>query len=163
MANELFYALSAEDGRGGVVSFEVLRNKTVIIVNVASLCGFTPQYKELQYLYDKYKAQGLMILAFPCNQFGGQEPGDLALVQRYVKARFGATFPVLCKVQVNGDDVHPVYDYLKHERSGPLGFYGIRWNFEKFIINSLGEVVARYESAITPKQLEPLIASLVGS
>lgn len=158
-----FYSLSADDGKGNNVTFESLRGKVVLIVNVASLCGFTPQYNDLQYLYEKYHKDGLEVLAFPCNQFGGQEPSEHETIQEFVKAKFNVTFPIMAKVEVNGSEAHPVYNYLKNQKEGTLGFKGIRWNFEKFVVDRLGHVVARILSGITPKQIEPLIRQLVES
>lgn len=163
MVSDLFYALEAKDGRGGTYHFNKLRDKVVIIVNVASLCGFTPQYKELQYLYNKYNSMGLEILAFPCNQFGGQEPGDQTSIQDFVKTKFDISFPVLAKVCVNGDDTHPVYTHLKLKKTGLFGFRGVQWNFEKFVIDRKGEVVGRFESGVTPLQLEPLISATLSA
>lgn len=156
-----FYSLSALDELGNVMLFESLRGKVVIIVNVASLCGFTPQYSDLQYLYEKYQKQGLEILAFPCNQFGGQEPSDHSSIAKFVRSSFNVTFPILQKIMVNGTDAHPVYKYLKEQKHGALGFKGIRWNFEKFLVDRLGHVVVRIVSTVTPKQMEPLISHLL--
>lgn len=156
-----FYSLHAADGLGGEVAFSSLRGKVMIIVNVASLCGFTPQYKDLQYLYEKYRDKGLEILAFPCNQFGGQEPATRDTIQEFVKIKFNVTFPILQKVVVNGNDAHDVYKYLKNQKPGALGFKGIRWNFEKFVVDRLGRVVARVLSGTTPKEMEPMIRQLI--
>lgn len=156
-----FYSLSALDELGNTKHFESLRGKVVIIVNVASLCGFTPQYSDLQYLYEKYQKQGLEILAFPCNQFGGQEPSDHSSIEKYVRSTFKVTFPILQKILVNGVDAHPVYKYMKEQKHGALGFKGIRWNFEKFLVDRRGNVVVRVVSTITPKQMEPLISHLL--
>lgn len=158
-----FYTLSALDELGNTKQFESLRGKVVLIVNVASFCGFTPQYSELQHLYEKYHSRGLEILAFPCNQFGGQEPAGHTTIERYVRTNFNVTFPILQKVVVNGPDAHPVFNYLKEQKHGALGFKGIRWNFEKFVVDRLGNVVVRVESAVVPQQMEPLISHLLES
>lgn len=133
----------------------------MLIVNVASLCGFTPQYSDLERLYRKYHDQGLEILAFPCNQFGGQEPQNNIELERFVRKKFGVTFPILSKGYVNGDDTHPIYSYLKEKQRAPLGFKGVRWNFEKFIIDREGQPVYRFPSSVNPLALEPLIEQLL--
>ncbi|QBM86582.1 glutathione peroxidase [Metschnikowia aff. pulcherrima] len=161
MANDLFYSLTARTLQGKSFSFELLRNKVVLIVNVASLCGFTPQYNELQAMYQKFHRQGFEILAFPCNQFGGQEPYDDAIIQKYVQSRFNVSFPIFPKVLVNGRKEDPVFRYLKLEAKGALGFRGVRWNFEKFVIDLDGNVVARFDTVTSPKDLEPIIAELL--
>ncbi|KAF7582417.1 Glutathione peroxidase-like peroxiredoxin HYR1 [Clavispora lusitaniae] len=158
---EDFYSLSALNCHGEPFSFEKLRGKVVLIVNVASLCGFTPQYSDLQDLYKKYHEQGFEILAFPCNQFGGQEPAANGNIQNFVRDRFGVTFSMMSKVIVNGDDTHPVYRFLKDRKKGALGFKGIRWNFEKFLIDKDGQVVYRFGSAVKPSKLEPIISELL--
>lgn len=132
-----------------------------MIVNVASLCGFTPQYSDLERLYQKYHQQGLEILAFPCNQFGGQEPQNERDIERFVRSKFGVTFPIFAKVLVNGDDTHPVYRYLKEKQRAPLGFKGVRWNFEKFIIDRQGYPVYRLITTVNPLDLEPIIKDLL--
>lgn len=156
-----FYSLTAARGSGELFEFSKLRNKVVLIVNVASLCGFTPQYRELQDLYEKYGPEHFEIIAFPCNQFGHQEPAENQGIQKFVHDKFGVTFPVLAKIFVNGDFEHPVFRYLKLEKNGPLGFRGVRWNFEKFLVSSDGVVVARYDTMVNPSLLEAEIASLV--
>lgn len=140
-----------------------LKGKVVVIVNVASLCGFTVQYKDLEYLYERYKDQGLEIIAFPCNQFGVQEPFDSEKILYLCKNKFGVTFPIMDKIEVNGELEHPLYTHLKRERKTDLGFKGIRWNFEKFVINREGQVVARFELAFPPLSLEPLILRLLNT
>ncbi|KAI9228865.1 MAG: glutathione peroxidase [Piptocephalis tieghemiana] len=158
-----FYGLSAKTAKGENFSFEQLRGKVVLIVNTASKCGFTPQYKGLQELYDKYKDRGFTILGFPCNQFGSQEPGSEDEIVSFCELNHGVSFPLMAKVNVNGDDTHPVYNYLKSEKSGILGLTRIKWNFEKFLVGSDGKVVERYSSVTTPekiaKDIEPLLPS----
>jgi len=149
-----FYDLTANDSKGEPFSFEALRGKVVLIVNVASKCGFTKQYSELEELNKKYESQGLKIIGFPCNQFGGQEPGSDAEVQSFCSLNYGVTFPVLGKIEVNGDNEHPVYGYLKDKKAGLLGMKRIKWNFEKFLVSTNGEVVARWASTTSPKGLE---------
>lgn len=140
-----------------------LKGKVVVIVNVASLCGFTVQYKDLEYLYQRYKDQGLEIIAFPCNQFGVQEPFDSEKILYLCRNKFGVTFPIMDKVEVNGELEHPLYTHLKRERKTDLGFMGVRWNFEKFVVNRDGEVVARFQLAFPPLSLEPLIQRLLNT
>ncbi|KAG7192108.1 uncharacterized protein KQ657_002470 [Scheffersomyces spartinae] len=137
------------------------KTKVILVVNVALLCGYTPQYKELEALYEKYKQNGLEIIAFPCNQFGSQEPDDEKVIVQTCSIKYGVLFPIMKKVHVNGDDEDPIYTYLKLERRGHLGFSGVRWNFEKFLISKSGDVVARYLSNVTPMQIEPVIVRLL--
>lgn len=118
--------------------------KVLLVVNVASACGFTPQYKELQALYEEVKDAGLEILGFPCNQFGGQEPGSADEIAQFCESRFGVTFPLFAKTDVNGPHAHPLYQHLKSAAPGILGTEAIKWNFTKFLINREGDVVERY-------------------
>jgi glutathione peroxidase len=118
--------------------------KVLLVVNVASACGFTPQYKELQALYEEVKDAGLEILGFPCNQFGGQEPGSAEDIAQFCESRFGVTFPLFAKTDVNGPHAHPLYQHLKSAAPGILGTEAIKWNFTKFLINREGNVVERY-------------------
>jgi glutathione peroxidase len=131
------------------------------VVNVASQCGFTPQYKQLQELHEAYESRGLQILAFPCNQFGGQEPGSDDQIQQFCKLTYDVSFPVLAKVQVNGPDSDPVFVHLKKQAPGLLGSEGIKWNFTKFLIDADGRVVERYAPTTSPsaiaKDIEPLL------
>lgn len=161
MSDVSFYSLAASYGPTDKYEFDKLRNKVVLIVNVASLCGFSPQYNELQYLYEKYRDEGFEILAFPCNQFGSQEPYDDAYIQKHVQSHFSVSFPVLSKVLVNGRGEDPIFRHLKQEKAGPIGFHGVRWNFEKFLIDRDGKVVARYDTVTPPKSFEPMIVKLL--
>ena len=138
-----------------------LRNKVVLVVNVASRCGFTPQYSGLEALYQRYHAAGLTILAFPCNQFGAQEPGDAAEIARFCSLEYPVTFPVMAKCAVNGPDAHPLYQWLKHQQPGLLGTEAIKWNFTKFLINAQGEVVERFAPQVSPEALAPHIDALM--
>jgi glutathione peroxidase len=128
-------------------------------VNVASRCGYTPQYEGLEAIYRKYQDRGLVVLGFPCNQFGGQEPGSEAEIQRFCESRYDVTFPLFAKVEVNGDHTHPLYRWLKSARPGVLGTEAVKWNFTKFLIGRNGEVVNRYGSSTSPAQLEVDIES----
>lgn len=160
MANT-FYELSPLDKKGEAYSFEQLKGKVVIIVNVASKCGFTPQYGALEELYKKYGEEGLVILGFPCNQFLKQEPGSDEEIQLFCQLNYGVTFPILKKIDVNGSDEDAVYKFLKSQKSGLLGLTRIKWNFEKFIISKKGEVVGRYASTKKPEDLAPEIEKLL--
>jgi glutathione peroxidase len=136
-------------------------DKVLLIVNVASQCGFTSQYKELQALYDEFHTQGLEILAFPCNQFGGQEPGSPEQIQAFCSARFGVTFPVFQKTDVNGANTHPLFAYLKTAAPGLLGTEAIKWNFTKFLVNRDGLPVKRFASASAPASIGADIKKLL--
>jgi glutathione peroxidase-family protein len=152
-----FYDLKPADKDGSAFDFAQLKGKVVLVVNVASKCGFTPQYKELEALNKQYADQGLVILGFPCNQFGHQEPGTQEEIANFCQVNYGVTFPVLKKIDVNGSNADPVYVYLKNQKSGLLGFKGIKWNFEKFLINKNGAVIERYASTTSPSSIGPTI------
>ena len=137
------------------------RGKTLLIVNVASQCGFTPQYEGLQALYDKFKNRGFAVLGFPCNQFRQQEPSGEAEIERFCTNTYGVTFPMFAKIDVNGVNTHPLYNYLKSEKPGFLGTEAIKWNFTKFLIGSDGTVLKRYASSDKPEAIEAdLVAGL---
>lgn len=161
MNNDEFYDLIAYKGNGEIFRFDQLRGKVVLIVNVASRCGFTPQYKDLEYLYEKYSSRGFEILGFPCNQFGNQEPLSDEEIILFTKKHFGVTFQILKKINVNGSNEHPVYKYLKERKRGVLGFKGIKWNFEKFLIDRSGVVTDRFFSATPPINFENRIVELL--
>ena len=133
------------------------RGKTLLVVNVASRCGFTPQYTGLEALYRKYKDQGLVVLGFPCNQFGRQEPGNEAEIQQFCATTYDVTFPMFAKIDVNGPATHPLYQQLKSAQPGLLGTEGIKWNFTKFLVNGRGDVVARYAPSDTPEKIEQAV------
>ena len=135
-----------------------------MVVNTASKCGFTPQYAGLEELYKQYKDRGLVVLGFPCNQFGAQEPGTEAEIAQFCELNFGVTFPIFAKIDVNGADAHPLYKFLKSEKSGILGAIGvdaIKWNFTKFLVDRSGNVVGRYAPSTTPAELAPEIDKLL--
>lgn len=155
-----FYSLQANDLRGQPFSFEQLKGKVVLIINVASKCGFTPQYAGLQKLYDEFKDKGLVMLGFPCNQFGAQEPGGPEEIATFCSLNYGVTFPIMEKVDVNGDNTHPVYQFLKSQKKQLL-MERIKWNFEKFLIDREGNVVERFSSAGTPDHIRPAIEKLL--
>ena len=138
------------DGR--VVDLGDYEGRVVLVVNTASQCGLTPQYAGLQGLYDTYAQQGFTVLGFPCDQFGHQEPGDDSAIDEFCKLNFGVTFPLFSKIEVNGDDAHPLYHWLREERSGVLGD-AIKWNFTKFLVGRDGAVIRRYAPTTTPDKL----------
>ncbi|MDP1804693.1 MAG: glutathione peroxidase, partial [Acidimicrobiales bacterium] len=135
--------------------------KVVLVVNTASKCGFTPQFAGLQELYETYKDRGLVILGFPCDQFGHQEPGDEGEISEFCQLNYGVTFPMFAKIDVNGKDAHPVYEWLRSAKGGVLGDR-IKWNFTKFLVNRDGEVVQRYATATKPAKLATDIEKLLG-
>lgn len=139
---------------GETIDFANYKGKTILIVNTASKCGFTPQYKGLEELYQKYKDKGLIILGFPCNQFGGQEPGDSSEIQTFCDLNYKISFPMFSKIEVNGDNTHPLYKYLKEEAPGLLGTKKIKWNFTKFLIDKTGTKITRFAPTTTPNDLE---------
>jgi len=142
-------------------SLEEFRGKVLMIVNVASRCGFTPQYQGLQELYERFKDRGFAILGFPCNQFGFQEPGSEAEIQQFCSLNFGVSFPMFAKISVNGPDTHPLYALLKHQAPGLLGTEAIKWNFTKFLLDRSGKVIARYGPNASPKSLAQEIERLL--
>ncbi|KAJ3814102.1 thioredoxin-like protein [Lentinula aff. lateritia] len=158
-----FYSLKAEMPGNKTFDFADLEGKVVLIVNTASACGFTPQYKGLQALYDKYKDRNFTIVGFPSNQFGGQEPLDDAGVAEFCTVNHGVTFPLMKKSEVNGDNTNEVYQFLKSQKSGILGLTRIKWNFEKFLIDKQGNVVNRWASTTTPQAIDGDIAKLVSA
>lgn len=152
-----FYDFKPADMKGQPYDFSQLKGKVVLVVNVASKCGFTPQYEGLEELYEKYKDQGLVVLGFPCNQFGGQEPGSSEEIQNFCTTNYGIKFPILGKIDVNGDNASPVYEWLKQEKVGMLGMKRIKWNYEKFLIDREGKVVERWASTTKPASLVPAV------
>jgi len=155
------YGLSAKSIVGEDVSLEDYRGKVLLIVNTASKCGFTPQYKGLEALYEQYKEQGLEILGFPCNQFGNQEPGDSGEISGFCERNFGVTFPLFEKIDVNGDDAHPLFVHLKQEAPGLLGSKSVKWNFTKFLVGRDGEVVKRFAPKDKPQALASAVEALL--
>ena len=147
------YDFSVDDIHGKPVKLDKYRNKVMLIVNTASKCGFTPQYKGLEALYEKFHGKGLEILGFPCNQFGAQEPGTEKEIAQFCELNYGVTFPLFAKVEVNGRNTVPVYKYLKAEKSGLLGSEAIKWNFTKFLVDRKGKVLARYAPNDTPESM----------
>ena len=135
--------------------------KVLLVVNTASKCGFTPQYDGLEKLFDGYKDRGFEVLGFPCNQFGGQEPGDADEIAQFCKLNFGVTFPLMAKVEVNGDNASPLFDWMKAEAPGLMGSKGIKWNFTKFLIDRQGNVVKRYAPQDSPDKIAKDIEKLL--
>ena len=158
---ESFYDFKANDINGKEVSMSSYEGKVVLIVNVASSCGFTPQYEGLQKLYDEHKEEGLEILAFPCNQFGEQEKGDGEEIKNFCEKNYSITFPIFEKVEVNGNDAHPIFKFIKEQKKGFMGTESIKWNFSKFLLNRNGEVIKRYGSLDVPENLEGDIKQLL--
>ncbi len=148
------FSVSAADGSDQPLA--AWRGDVMLIVNVASECGFTPQYEGLQALFERYSRRGLRVLGFPCNQFGGQEPGDADQI-RACGMRFGASFPVFAKLEVNGQGAHPLFQYLKEEAPGALGTRQIKWNFTKFLVGRDGRVIERFSPRRKPADLVPAI------
>jgi glutathione peroxidase len=155
------YDFSATSIEGQPVEMSSFRDKVLLIVNTASQCGFTSQYQGLQALYDKYASKGLAVLGFPCNQFGAQEPGTATAIQSFCEQRFGVTFPLFEKIDVNGANAHPIYQFLTKAAPGILGTEGIKWNFTKFLVDRDGKVIKRYASTTDPKDIERDIAELL--
>ena len=156
-----FYDFSAETLDGKPAPLAEYRDKVVLIVNTASKCGFTPQYEGLEALYKKYRDKGFVVLGFPCNQFGAQEPGNAEEIANFCSLTYDVDFPMMRKIDVNGPDAHPLYRYLKHAKKGLLGSEGIKWNFTKFLINRDGEVVERFAPTTTPQALESAVEALL--
>lgn len=137
----------------------VYRGKTLLIVNVASQCGYTPQYEGLQALYETFKERGFVVLGFPCNQFGQQEPGGEAEIEQFCTSKFSVTFPMFAKIDVNGTHAHPLYQYIKSEKPGILGTEAIKWNFTKFLVGPDGTVLKRYAPGDKPEMIEADLAT----
>jgi len=148
-----FFDFNVKDSQTADYSLAQHKGKVVLVVNVASKCGFTPQYKGLEGVYQQFKNENFIILGFPCNQFGAQEPGSNSEIQSFCELNYGVTFPVLGKVDVNGDNADPVFQHLKNEAPGILGTKMIKWNFTKFLINKNGEVINRYAPNTEPTDI----------
>jgi glutathione peroxidase len=153
--------ISAQRLDGTTASLADYRGKVLLIVNVASRCGFTPQYTGLEALYRKYREQGFVVLGFPCNQFGAQEPGDAAEIGAFCSTTYDVTFPMFAKVDVNGAEAHPLYQHLKSAQPGILGTEGIKWNFTKFLVDRQGAVVKRFAPKDAPDALDAEVAALL--
>jgi glutathione peroxidase len=148
------YDIEVTTIEGRPQKMDAYHGKTLLVVNVASKCGFTPQYEGLQALYDRYKDKGFAVLGFPCDQFGHQEPGDETEIQRFCSTTYNVTFPMFAKINVNGSDAHPLFKFLKSERKGLLGSESIKWNFTKFLVGADGSVLKRYAPTDTPENID---------
>jgi glutathione peroxidase len=155
------YDFSATSIEGQPVDLSQYKDKVLLIVNTASQCGFTSQYQGLQALYDKYASKGVEVLGFPCNQFGAQEPGSATDIQSFCQKRFGVSFPLFEKIDVNGANAHPLYQFLTKAAPGILGSEAIKWNFTKFLVDGNGNVIKRYGSTTEPKDIERDIDALL--
>lgn len=148
------YEIPVQTSGGETKALGEYEGQVMLIVNTASKCGFTPQYKGLEALYRKYASQGFVVLGFPCNQFGAQEPGDITEIQNFCSLTYDVTFPLFAKIDVNGPDAAPLFQYLKRAAKGVLGSEGIKWNFTKFLVDRHGRVLERYAPTTTPESLE---------
>lgn len=155
------YEFSCKDSSGQTIDLSDFKGKTLLIVNTASQCGFTPQYEGLEKLQNNYSSEVFSVLAFPCNQFGGQEPGTNEQITEFCSLNYGNTFPIFSKIDVNGENAHPLFNFLTSEKKGLLGTQKIKWNFTKFLINKDGEPVNRYGSSTTPEQIQSDIEKLI--
>jgi len=147
------YDFTAERMDGSSQAFSECKDKVLLIVNTASKCGFTPQFEGLESLYQQYKDQGLVVIGFPCNQFGGQDPGSNDEIGAFCQKNYGVSFPMMAKTDVNGADAHPIYNWLKDQKGGLLTD-GIKWNFTKFLIDSKGQVIDRYAPTTKPEAIK---------
>jgi glutathione peroxidase len=155
------YAFEVKTITGDKIRLGRYENQVMLIVNTASKCGFTPQYEGLEALYAKYKDKGLVVLGFPCNQFGRQEPGNESEIAEFCQLNYGVSFPMFAKVEVNGNDADPLFKYLKKSQKGLLGSENIKWNFTKFLVDRDGEVIARFAPTVKPKDLAKDIEKLL--
>jgi len=155
------YDMAVDDIHGKRIKLDQYRDKVLLIVNVASECGFTPQYKGLEALYKKLHPRGLEILGFPCNQFGAQEPGSEGQIAQFCELNYGVTFPLFAKIEVNGSAAAPLYQYLKKAKPGLLGSEAIKWNFTKFLVDRKGNVVERYAPNTEPEAIADDIEKLL--
>ncbi|HIK53709.1 MAG TPA: glutathione peroxidase [Synechococcales cyanobacterium M55_K2018_004] len=155
------YEISATSIDGRSVSLDTYRGKVLLIVNTASQCGLTPHYKGLQALYEQYANQGFVVLGFPCNQFGWQEPGSSEQIQAFCEKNYGVSFPLFEKIEVNGSNAHPLYQYLKSAAPGTSGTPEIEWNFAKFLVDRNGMVVKRYAPTTNPEDIAQDVQALL--
>lgn len=162
MSQDSVYQFKENTIDGKPVTLDHYKGKTLLIVNVASHCGFTPQYAGLEKLYAKYKDKGFVILGFPCNQFGAQEPGTAEEIKTFCSTKYSVTFPLFAKIEVNGDNADPLYKFLKAAQPGSGSKSDIGWNFTKFLIGKDGKPVQRFDSKVTPDQIDSSVQELVG-
>jgi glutathione peroxidase len=155
------YDFAPDTLSGAPLALSQFEGKVLLIANTASKCGFTPQYQGLEALYQQFREQGLEVLGFPCNQFGGQEPGDAAEISAFCEKNYGVSFPLFAKIDVNGDQAAPLFRYLKHAAPGLLGSEGIKWNFTKFLVKKDGSVYRRYAPQTKPEDIADDIRRLL--
>lgn len=155
------YRFAATTIKGEPLALGDYRGQVLLIVNTASKCGFTPQFEGLEKLYEKYRARGFSVLGFPCNQFGGQDPGNSSEIEQFCQVNYGVSFPMFAKIEVNGPAAHPLFQYLKQAAPGVFGSEKIKWNFTKFLINRNGEVTARFAPATKPEKIEQAVVALL--
>ncbi|WP_158747637.1 glutathione peroxidase [Acidisphaera sp. L21] len=153
------YDLTVRTSDGGAQTLDAYRGKVLVIVNTASKCGFTPQYEGLEALWRQYGDAGLVVLGFPCNQFGGQEPGTAEQIASFCSTKYDVTFPVMAKIDVNGGQADPLFQWLKREKTGFLGTSGIKWNFTKFLVGRDGRVIGRYPPSTKPQAMADAVAA----
>ena len=154
------FDLSFTDNHGEVVDLSRYEGKALLIVNTASACGFTPQYAGLEQLHETYGARGLVVIGFPCDEFGHQEPGDDGQIEQFCQLNYGVTFPLSTKVEVNGGGTHPVFSFVRERSNSPLGSL-IKWNFTKFLVAPDGRTVTRYAPSVVPAELVPAIEAVL--
>jgi glutathione peroxidase len=161
MSTATIYEFNARDIDGRERSLEEFAGRVLLLVNVASKCGFTPQYRGLEALWRKHADRGLTVLGFPCDQFGHQEPGDETEIKRFCSLSYDVTFPLFAKIDVNGAAAHPLYQWLKRQQTGVLGTEAIKWNFTKFLVDRAGNVVKRYAPLVTPEAIDADVEALL--
>jgi len=161
MNEESIFEFTAPLLDGSPISLESMRGQVLLIVNTASECGYTPQYAGLEKLFEAYKGRGFQVLAFPCNQFGAQEPGSAAQIGSLCQRNYGVSFPVFSKIDVNGPGAHPIFRFLKKSKPGLFGTTRVKWNFTKFLVNRKGQVVKRFAPSKLPEGLAPKIEELL--
>ena len=155
------YDICVQDSRGGEVKMSEFKNKTLLIVNVASKCGLTPQYVGLQKIFDEFKDRNFLVLGFPCNQFGGQEPGSNQEISEFCEINYSVTFPIFSKIKVNGPEAHPLFKLLKQDKPGIFRTQSIKWNFTKFLINNSGKIIERFSPRVEPKYIRDEIERIL--
>ena len=155
------YDIQVKDSLKKDIYLSKYSGKTLLVVNVASKCGLTPQYEGLQELYDRYKDRNFVVLGFPCNQFGGQEPGTDAEINDFCDINYSVTFPIFSKIEVNGPNAHPLFKLLKRDKPGIFRTQSIKWNFTKFLINSNGKIVERFSPRVEPKYIKEQIERIL--
>ena len=155
------YDIHIKDSSNKEVSMSKFEGKTLLIVNVASKCGLTPQYKGLQSLYEEYKDRNFVVLGFPCNRFGGQEPGTNSEINNFCEINYSVTFPIFSKIKVNGPDSHPLFKLLKNDKPGIFRTESIKWNFTKFLVNSSGKIIDRFSPRVEPKYIRSEIERIL--